>query len=391
MNRPPQPGAPAAVAVRALDQIRVESVTTQVVTRTFDRAQWNPRTRWDRKNVVLALLRTQDGCCGVGEAYCDGGDPSAVCALIERDLAPLAVGRSLAELGSIATAMRQSMIVSARGGAAWAAASALDIALWDALGRTLGLPVAWLLGGQRRRVPAYASAGLYGHGKTTDDLALEMRSYVDRGFRAVKIKVGGASFADDLARVRAVRDAIGPQVGLMVDALYALDVSQARRMAEALAALEVLFLEAPVHPEDVDGLARVAAGSPVPIAGNEFSFGLDGFRRLLRRDAVDVVHLDAILCGGVSEAMRICALSSAHHRKVSFHAASSAVCFAANLQVAAAAPDVHSIEYHMLHDLLFDKLPAGTFRLVDGEVELPSAPGLGLGFDPAQLVASLEE
>ncbi len=364
----------------------IESVRTRVVTKAFDRAQWNPRTRWTEKNVVLAVLRTEAGICGVGEAYCDGGSPESVVAIIERDLATLAVGRPLSDLGAIASAMRDSMVVSAKGGAAWAAASAVDIALWDALGRSLGQPVCTLLGAQRRTVFAYASAGLYGRGKTPDDLAAEMRGYVDLGFRGVKIKVGGATLAEDLARVASVRDAIGPDIRLMVDALYSCSVPEALRMARGLERHDVHFLEAPVHPDDIDGLARLAAASPVPLAGNEFAYGLDGFRRIVEKDAVGFVHLDAILCGGISEGLRIAALAASRHVPVSFHAASSAVCFAANLQLAACSPNVDSVEFHMLHRMLFDRLPPGAFPLKDGHVEVPAAPGIGLGFDPETLL-----
>jgi L-alanine-DL-glutamate epimerase-like enolase superfamily enzyme len=371
----------------ASPDLKIESLRAVTLARAFTAAQWNPRMRWNTKRIVLAVVETAGGICGIGEAYCDGGDAASVLQLIERDLAPLAVGRSLAELGAVTAAAREAMVVSAKGGAAWAATSALDIALWDAWGRALQQPVSALLGATRRHVPAYASAGLYGPDKTLDDLAREMAGYVARGFRAVKIKVGGASLREDLARVAAVREAIGPDVRLMVDALYALDPHDALNMANELVRHDVYFLEAPVHPDDLDGLARVAAASPVRIAGNEFAYGLDGFRRILRRDAVSVVHLDAILCGGISEAMRIAALSAGHHRTVSFHAASSAVCFAANLQVAAAAPNVDSVEFHMLHDMLFDGLPEGTFRLVDGQVEVPTAAGLGLGVDVNTLLA----
>jgi L-alanine-DL-glutamate epimerase-like enolase superfamily enzyme len=367
-------------------QARIESLRTRVVTKTFDKAQWNPRTRWTEKNVVLVGVKTEAGACGIGEAYCDGGSPDSVVSLIERDFAPLAIGRRLADLGAIASAMRDSMVVSAKGGAAWAAASAVDIAMWDALGRSLGQPVCTLLGAQRRSVFAYASAGLYGRDKTPDHLAAEMRGYVALGFRGVKIKIGGASLAEDLARVAAVREAIGTDVRLMVDALYAYSVADALRMARGLERYDVHFLEAPVHPDDIDGLARLAAVSPVPLAGNEFAYGLAGFRRIVEKDAVAYVHLDAILCGGISEGQRIAALAASRHVPVSFHAASSVVCFAANLQLAASVPNVDSIEFHMLHRMLFDRLAPGAFALEDGCVVVPDDSGLGLGCDAEALL-----
>jgi L-alanine-DL-glutamate epimerase-like enolase superfamily enzyme len=372
-------------AAAASQDAKVVAVETRVVRKAFDKAQWNPRTRWAEKNVVLVLLQTDAGITGIGEAYCDAGVPASVATLIEKDFAPLVIGRSITDLGAIVASIRDTMIVSAKGGAAWAALSAIDIALWDALGKALGQPVCNLLGCERRRVYAYASAGLYGAGKTEAKLAEEMQGYVERGFRAVKIKVGGASLAEDVRRVAAVREAIGPDVRFMVDALYALSASDAIRMSRAIEKYDIHFLEAPVVPEDITGLARVAARGPVAVAGNEFAYGLDGFRRIIESDGVAFVHLDAILCGGISEGRRIAALAASRHLPCSFHAASSAVCFAANLQIAASVPNVDSIEFHMLHTMLFDQLPKDHFRLEDGCVVVPAAPGLGLNVETLRL------
>ena len=358
--------------------LTIDAVETRVFRKPFAKAQWNPRTRWTEKVVVLVLVRVGGGIVGVGEAYCDGGSPQSVLNLVELDFAPLVVGRSVVDLGAISTALRETMIVSAKGGAAWAAASGLDIAMWDALGQALGHPVCTLLGAQRRRIPAYASAGLYGQGKSVADLAAEMSGYVALGFSAVKLKIGGAPMEVDIARVSAVREAVGPKVRLMVDALYAYSVPEAIRMARLLERYDIHFLEAPVVPDDIAGLARVAATSSVPLAGNEFAYGLATFTRIVESDAVAVAHLDAILCGGISEGLRIAAVAASHHIPCSFHAASSVVCFAANLQLAAAVPNLDSIEFHMLHRMLFDELGEGRFALVDGCVEVPDRPGIGL-------------
>ena len=205
-----------------------------------------------------------------------------------------------------------------------------------------------------------------------------MAGYVALGFRGVKLKIGGVTIDEDLARVAAVRNAVGPGVRLMLDALYAYSVPDALRMAHRLERFDIHFLEAPVAPDNIPGLARVAAASPVPLAGNEFAYGLETFTRIVESNAVAVVHLDAILAGGISEGLRIAALAASRHLPVSFHAASSVVCFAANLQLAAAAPNVDSVEFHMLHRMLFDDLAQGLFELQDGCVKLPERPGLGL-------------
>lgn len=123
---------------------------------------------------------------------------------------------------------------------------------------------------------AYASGGLYASGKTASDLGEEMRRYVKQGFRGVKPKLAGASLAEDEARFAAVREAVGADVRVMVDAVYALTVPDALRMARRLERYDIHFLEAPVAPANVRGMARVARSSPIPIAGNEFAYGRPG-------------------------------------------------------------------------------------------------------------------
>jgi L-alanine-DL-glutamate epimerase-like enolase superfamily enzyme len=360
--------------------MRIERIRTRVVSRTAERPQRNPRMTWTRKNVLLVRVETEDGSTGVGEAWCDGGDPSVIEQFIASDVAPLAIGMDVLRHGAIWQSIADGTTYSVRDGLAYAALSGIDIAVWDLLGKHYDAPVGMLLGGCRDRVFAYASGGLYAEGKQPSDVGREMRAYVERGFRGVKLKVGGASLREDVARVAAAREAIGPDVRLMVDAVYAFDVPQAIRLARALERFDLHFFEAPVHPANVAGMRRVAARIPIPLAGNEFAYGQAQFRRLFENEAVEYAHLDAILCGGISEAMRISSMAAAHGIPCSFHAASSAVCFAANLHVAAAAPNCDSIEFHMIHDLLWDELPDGSFALDStGCVALPSRPGLGFG------------
>lgn len=359
--------------------MRISRIGTRIVTRRNTRAERNPRMAWAEKNILLVTIETDDGQRGIGEAWCDGGSPAVTASLIEADFAPRLVGEDPRDHARLWKRIADSTVYSIRDGIAYAALSGLDIAIWDLLGKHYGVPVYRLLGGTRDRVFAYASAGLYADGKTAADLGAEMRGYVDRGFRGVKLKIGGAPFHEDVSRVAAARDAVGPHVRLMVDAVYALDVPDAIRMSRALERYDIYFLEAPVHPSDVDGLAEVARSGPLPLAGNEFAYGLRQFKRLLDARAVGYVHLDAIVCGGITEAVRIASLADAYGRSCSYHAASSAVCFAANLHAAAAAPQCDSVEYHMLHRILWDRLPENLFSLdADGCIPLPGLPGLGL-------------
>jgi L-alanine-DL-glutamate epimerase-like enolase superfamily enzyme len=171
----------------------------------------------------------------------------------------------------------------------------------------------------------------------------------------------------------------------MVDAVYMLDESAALRMARAFERYDIEFLEAPLAPGNLPGLRRLTGRSPIPIAGNEIAFGLDGYRDLIVEGGIDVVHLDVNQAGGVGESRRIAALAAAFHRPVSFHCATSAVCFAANLHVAASLANASSVEWHTVHRMLFDRLAPDHFRLEDGAIVVPDAPGLGLDIEPFTL------
>lgn len=361
--------------------MRIADITTHVLTKTTPDPPWNPRTRWSKKTVLLVRVVTDEGIIGIGEAWCDGSSPRSTIALIEDDISPLIIGMDALCTEAVFTRIVDTTVVSGKRGISHSAASAVDIALWDIKGKVANLPIWKLLGGYSDRVTAYASGGLYKEKKGPEALAKEMTGYISRGFHGVKIKIGGLPIGLDIERVAAVRKAIGADVRLMVDALYSYKLDEAKEMAAALEPYRVHFFEAPISSYDVDGLTELARVSKVPIAGNEIEYGRHAFARLIRQRAVSVVHVDAILCGGITEAMKICALAAADNLCVSFHNSSSAVAFASNLQVAAAIANCESLEYHMIHRILFDKLPPDYFEPQDGLVIAPDRPGLGISPD----------
>jgi L-alanine-DL-glutamate epimerase-like enolase superfamily enzyme len=347
---------------------------------------WNAQQRWSTKHVVLVFVESSDGYIGVGESWTSGASPEALISTIEKDLAPQLVGKDVFLLRRFWDDTHRGTDLSSRRGITLAALSGVDTALWDLIGKATNTPLYQLLGAARETVPCYASAGLYGRDKGLTELSSEMLDYVAQGFTAVKMKVGGVSLAEDIERVRAVRETLGPHVGLMVDANYMLNVPDALRMARAFAPFDVFWLEAPVPPGDVAGQAVVNHRSPIPVCGNETEFGLAGFRRLIEARAVEYVQADVAVCGGVSETSRIASLAAAHDLPVTLHASSTAVLFAASLHVAAAISNLESVEYHMLHQWLFNRLPADTFKPADGGlVTPPPGPGLGIELHPDEL------
>ena len=365
--------------------MRIAEIHTRVETRRFDKPPRNPRSTWNEKHTFLVFAVADDGRVGVGEAWCEAISPRTLATFVAEDLAPIFRGAAVEDAQRLWQVAYERTRVSAKPGLALSVLGALETALWDLTARALDRPLYRVLGACSDRVPVYASGGLYRDGETTEHLGREMAGYVGQGFRAVKMKVAGASLREDVTRVAAVREAVGPDVRVMADAVYMLDEVGALRMARAFAPFDLWFLEAPLAPGNLPGLRRLTSRSPVPIAGNEVAFGLDAFRDLIVEGGIDVVHLDVNQCGGVAEARRIAALAAAFHRPVSFHCATSAVCFAANLHVAASIANAESIEWHMVHRMLFDRVPADRFLLEDGQVLLPSAPGIGVDIDPAAL------
>ncbi len=362
----------------------VEAIEVVLVEREMGGKVWNPRQRWDKKRILLVFARGRTGRFGVGECWVSGGE-AAITATIEHELAPLVVGRPVTDLPALTETARKATELSGRTGITAAAWSGVETAVTDLWAKSLDVPLVDLLGRAQETVPVYASAGLYGVDKSPDDLAAEVCGWVEAGFDQVKIKVGGASLSEDVRRVAAVREAIGPDVRLMVDALYNLDVAQALAMARAFERFAIHFLEAPVSPHDPAGQAMVAAGTTMPICGNENQAWTRAFRELIERRAVHFVQFDIAACGGVAEGRRIGELAHAHHLPCTLHASSTCALYAASLHLAAALPNAVSVEHHMLHQWLWELAPEGTFRPVNGRLAPPPGPGIGIELTPAEL------
>lgn len=355
------------------------------------------------KPALLVEVETDQGLTGLGEAAHFGGPLSTTRAIVEGELREHVLGEDPREIERLWARMHQRSYKHARGGAVIAAMSGIDIALWDLRGKMAGMPLWRLLGGYRRRVPAYATGGFYAEGKGVRELVDEMEGYVRHGFRAVKMKVGRnsavegsplremahrgvaeVSVAGDLARVRAVRDAVGPDVRLMVDANGAFDVPTAVRMGRAMEPLDVYWYEEPVSPDDPGGSARVAAQVAIPVAGYETcSYGRWAFRDYITIGAVHVVQPDVAWAGGLTESLKVAALAQAWNLPLAPHIHGSAVAVAAAVHLLGALPNGSLAEMVFPAHPLMAEL-AREPLVVDGrgEIELPDRPGLGIDLDP---------
>ena len=331
--------------------------------------------------LVLVEIRTDAGIVGLGECLGRVG-AVAYAQAIERILKPALVGRNPLDSQALWRAM-QRKLSGRSGGMLIEAIAGVDIALWDIAGKVAGLPVHRLLGAMgRARVDAYASSinwfdDAQAEAETRDCLAL--------GFRQIKVKIG-RSARDAIRRCELIRRVAGVAVKLMTDANWAFDVYEAVAVGDAMAALDYWWFEEPIAPENVAGYVALRAKTKVRLAAGESDYTVWHARELIERQAVGVIQPDVARAGGISETRRIADLAHAYHVAYAPHVGwSGAICVAASLQLAAAAPNFLTYECMAYDNPLRQALttvPVGDSRhLVDGQAEVPQGPGLGVAID----------
>jgi len=331
------------------------------------------------RHYTLVRARDENGLVGTG--FCYGGSLAGhlVTTAVRDLLSSKVVGRDPHQVEAIWDDMFQESLLHGRRGSVMRAISAIDIALWDLMAREAGLPLYSLLGAYRQdTVPAYASGGYYVPGKTPEDLAEEVRGYVDMGFPAVKIKIGRASTEDDVTRIRACREAIGPGVPLFLDANNAWrDAPSAISAIKAFEECGIDWVEEPVFPDNIEASAAIARAVEVPIATGEIEATRWGFQSLIQAGAASILQPDAAVCGGITEWRRIAALAAGHDIPVAPH-------WFADLHVhmVAATPNATWVEYFTDTKVLnFMRLMKSSLEVKDGQLVLPQGPGLGIEWD----------
>lgn len=328
---------------------------------------------WDSTTAVV-VHATAGGQRGMGFTYAD----TATAHLIHDLLAEVVTGRDALAVPGAWEAMTHDIRNLGRPGICSMAIAAVDSALWDLKGRLLDLPLATLLGPARDGVPVYGSGGFTSY--PIPRLQDQVRGWAEAGIGMVKMKIGTHP-GDDLARVRAAREAIGPDIQLFVDANGAYSRTQALAQADAFAELNVAWFEEPVSSDDLAGLRfmRDRAPAGMDIAAGEYGYDLDYFRRMLEAGAVDVLQADASRCTGITGFVRVGALARAFHLPLSAHCAPSL-----HLHPCCALAEVRHIEYFHDHVRLDHLLFDGVVTPRDGALYPDlSRPGLGLDLKAA--------
>lgn len=350
----------------------VQHVTASAYCIPTDMPESDGTLDWNATTLVVAEVLA-GGKAGLGYTYAD----RAVVPMIET-LGSALSGLNAIDLPACWTALTVALRNNGRPGVASAALSAIDAALWDVKGRLTDLPVVSLLGGARDDVPAYGSGGFTSY--SIEQLQHQLAAWVGDGLTRVKMKIGRCAH-DDIARVAAARQAIGPHAELFVDANGAYTRKQALLQAERFATEDVSWFEEPVSSDDLEGLALLVDRAPagMAIAAGEYGYDSYYFRRLLEARAVDVLQADATRCGGITGFLKAAALTEAWNIPLSAHTAPSL-----HVQVCSAVPQVVHIEYFHDHARIEGMFFDGAVRPVHGVLHADrDRPGLGLIFKRA--------
>jgi len=341
---------------------------------------------------LIVEIFTDDGLVGVGNAALA---PQVTKQVIDLHLKPILIGADPWELEFLWQHMYRKTMAFGRKGIAMAAISAVDIALWDILGKSAKQPVYRLLGGRTKsRIPVYASR-LYS--SPLDQLAAEAKRYEDEGYKAVKLRFGwgpndgAAGMQRNVDLVRTVRETVGDEIDIMADAYMGWTLDYAKRMLPLLEPFQLRWLEEPVIPDEIHGYAELRRSSRIPIAGGEHEFTIYGFRQLLEAQAVDYIQFDTNRVGGITQARKIAALAEAHSIPVIPHAGQMH-----NYHIVMASLNSPMAEYFPVVDVevgneLFWYIFDGEPRAKGGFVDLDeNVAGLGLTINEKSLAENFE-
>jgi L-alanine-DL-glutamate epimerase-like enolase superfamily enzyme len=325
------------------------------------------------RSFVILEMRTDDGIEGIGITFFGGALTGALRAAVDA-LGALVIGDDPLRTEAVVDKLRAAAGSSGPAGIFTLAVSAIDIALWDIKGKALGVPVSRLLGGCRSRVPTYASGALM-RTFPLDHLVKAGPLLVEKGFRQMKTQLalpGDTSPAREVERIRTLRAAVGPEIDLMCDINQRWSVHQAIDIGRRIEDVGLCWLEDVTTHDDYPGLARVADALATPIAGGEYVYGIVPFRHMMEARSVDIVMIDLVRVGGITQWMKVAGMAEAHNLPVVSHLLPEI-----HVHLVAAVPHGLTVEFMPWSMPLYEEMPV----VERGEILVPEKPGLGLRFD----------
>jgi L-alanine-DL-glutamate epimerase-like enolase superfamily enzyme len=352
--------------------MKITNVRTIQLTRQLFRAMRNSRNTTHQRRFTFVIVETDAGITGIGNAL---GNQNFVEAIIEKHYKPQATGIDPLDIEGLWRKLYTGGGFWEIGGSAVCALSAIEIACWDIRGKAEGVPVSQLLGGAKREwVDAYASDLHWDEPQYMADLA---KGFVDEGFRWVKTHIG-AEPDMDLVRLEAIRRAIGPEIGLMIDINTGFDRQTALEEGRRQAAFDPFWLEEPIAPADYEGHAWLRERLPFPIAAGENLYTLHGFAPMLACGGCDYIMPDILRCGGFRQSLLICEAAERAGVIASPHNFASGVGLAAVLHLMAALPQTQFLEYDASRTAICEEMFVEPLLVMDGRIRVPTAPGLGV-------------
>ena len=366
--------------------MKIKSIESFILSDKLKESFYFSQWEYSERRICVVKATSDTGHVGWGEGY---GPAGVIRAGIEH-LTQFLIGLNPMETETIWSTMYRRTLDFARRGILVSAMSAIDVALWDLKGKILEQPVHLMLGGKKCDSIIPYAAGMYftNEGKLCDILSKEAKLYADLGYKAVKMKVG-LCIEEDIENVRMVREAIGPNIALMIDANHAYNLREAIHLAKSVEPYNIYWFEEPISPEYYEQYAELRTKTTIPIASGECEYLRFGFQTLLQSKSVDIVQPDICATGGLTEAKRIATLASVYGVEVVPHtwgtgiAIAAALHFVCNLDVLPGrlrTPHYY-IEYDRTENGLRDELTSTDMVVENGEIKITDTPGLGFDFN----------
>ncbi len=334
-----------------------------------------------KRDTIIVRVETSEGITGYGEAH-PGRSPGAVVSLIHNTLAPMLIGMKATDvIGVWKRVHRMQLSSHGVGSGASLGLSGIDMALWDIRGKAAKMPLYELLGGSKRRLPAYAGGISLGY-QPKESLAEEAQEYVARGYKAIKLRLGDSAKAD-IERVLHVRKVLGDDIDILTDANTAYTLADVRRVLPVLEDIKAGWLEEPFACNDFSSYREAAKiTSLVPIAAGENHYGRFEFAQLREAGAVQIWQPDLSKCGGITEGLAIAAMASAYRIPMHTHSSATGINHAATIHFMAAIENSGYFEACVSHFNPLRDMFGTTFEIgADGCVEPLDKPGIGLEID----------
>ena len=370
--------------------ITISKIETYVLKDTLEKSFFFSQWEYSERCICIVKITCSDGTYGWGEGY----GPANILESGIEFLKAQVLGENPLHNEVIWNKMYRKTLDFARRGVLVASMSAIDIAIWDIKGKLLNQSVGSLLGGvQRKYVVPYAT-GMYFTEKDnlTKDFEVEAKLYLEKGFKAIKMKVG-LGIAKDVNNVKHLRSIIGYDIKLMIDSNHAYTYTEALELSKKLEKYEISWFEEPVSPEFYEQYAELRQKTTIPIAGGECEYLRFGFHQLLKNKSVDIIQPDICACGGLTEAKRIASLASTYGADIVPHTWGSsigihvALHFISNLESLPGrmfSPDF-LLEFDQTENALREQLTFPKLEMKNGKIQVPSSPGLGLEVNEDEL------